>query len=145
MLSQRSRKMTELKGQLKNLVYAKIMWATMTSIYFGNYIITQSDYFIDLYYNSKALHPSGPKMIRSASTIDGSLDSLVKEINHPLKRGHHFNFQDYLHWLDHTNDPHLAKTTTNTFIVVYVIVGVILSAICKIIGLWILLYCINGA
>lgn len=119
------------------------MFATITSIYFGNFIVSQSDYFIELYYNSKRLNN---QMIHGRTeSPNESMDALVKEINHPLKKGHHFKFEDYLHWLDHTNSPHVAMSTTNTFIVVYVIIGMIISAFLKIVGLWVLLYCVNGA
>jgi len=112
------------------------MGATITSIYFGSYVVTQSDYFIETYYNSKQAKDSTPKMIK--------MHSLAEEINHPLKEGHHFMFQDYVNWLDHTNSAH-AKSTTNTFIAVYVILGIIISAVLKIVGLWVMLYCVNGA
>ena len=96
-----------------------------------------------MYYNSKGISEPTQKMIKNPND---SLHSLLEEINHPLSsKGHVFRFQDYLHWLNHVNDPHAAMSTTNTFITIYVIIGIVISAVLKIVGLWILLYCVNGA
>ena len=52
-------------------------------------------------------------------------------------------FNDFKQWLKNTS-PEVAKRTTNLFIISYVSLGIVLSALIKMAVLWVLLYSLNG-